>query len=73
MKTGQLLKRYNHAYDEGPTEMLPNGNDATSMVYLEKLNAFLCMAGVMNVWAFPTNNRQRDMANSIRRRESSLR
>ena len=43
MKTGELLKRYNNAEEERYTNLLPDGNDATDMTYLESLNAFLCI------------------------------
>ena len=72
MKTGQLLGRYNDAEEEQYTTSLPQGNDATDMVYLKHLNAFLCMEGYMNVWSFPTNKRQYDLAISTRRREEML-
>jgi len=49
-KTGELLKRYNNAEEERYTNLLPDGNDATDMTYLESLNAFLCME-----WYIPTN------------------
>jgi len=68
LKTGQLLKRYNEANEEEVTE----SNDATDMTYLESLNAFLCMDGYMNIWSFPTNKRQYDMATSTRRREEMV-
>lgn len=73
MNTGELLKRYIDADEERHVDMLPDGIDATDMAYLEHLNAFLCMTGFMNIWAFPTNKRQSDMAKSIRRREERLR
>jgi len=68
MKTGQLLKRHNEANEEEVTE----SNDATDMTYLESLNALLCMDGYMNIWSFPTNKRQYDMAISTRRREEMV-
>ena len=57
MKTGELLKRH----------MLPDGtSDVTDMVYLKKLNAFICMnAGYESMLAFPANQRQYEMATSI--------
>lgn len=73
MKTGQLLGRYNNADEERHVDMLPDGIDASDLVYLNYLNAFLCMTGYMNVWSFPTNKRQSDMATSIRRREEMSR
>ena len=72
IQTGELLRRYSHAEEENVVEMLPNGKDVTGMVSLEQLNAYLCLTSIMNVGAFPMNSRQRDMANSIRRRERSL-
>ena len=72
MKKGELLKRYNHAEEEMNVNMLPEGTDCTDMTYLEPLNGFVCVAGNMNVWAFPVNKRQAEMAQSIKRREEML-
>ena len=68
LKTGQLLMRHDEANEEGKVE----SNDVFDMTYLKSLNAFLCMDGYMNVWSFPTNRRQYDMAISTRRREEML-
>ena len=68
MKTGQKLKRYNDRYfnysDEAET--LPPYIEDTDMVYLEHMNAILCMRGHMNLWTFPTNDTQDGMANSCK-------
>ncbi|KAL9181677.1 hypothetical protein ACHAXT_012020 [Thalassiosira profunda] len=77
VKKGQLLKRYNNSVEERHSQVLDDdaihcGNDATDMTYLEGLNAFLCMDRCMNVWSFPCNERQSQMAKSIRRREQKI-
>ena len=56
MKTGELLKRHNEAEGEG-VDMLPVNadSDVTDMVYLNRLNAFLCMGEYQNLWSFPIN------------------
>ena len=72
LKTGQLLKRYTHAEDEGDADMLPDGADVSCMVYLERLNGFSCITMSMKIWAFPTNQRQDEMARSILRREGRI-
>ena len=69
MKTGRLEKRHNDADEERVVDMLPDGIDVTSMAYLKQLNGFLCMTGYMHIWTFPTNARQKQMVDSIRRRE----
>ena len=68
MKTGKLLKRHNEADEQGVVQMLPRGifSEVTDMAYLQQLNAILCMtAEYENMWVFPTNQRQLDMATSI--------
>jgi len=68
MKTGELLKRHNEADEQGVVQMLPRGifSEVTDMAYLQQLNAILCMtAEYENMWVFPTNQRQLDMATSI--------
>jgi len=68
MKTGKLLKRHNEANEQGVVKMLTEGGkDVTDTVHLKKLNAFICTGEYENMWAFPTNRRQLDMAQSIRR------
>ena len=69
MKTGLLLKRYNHAEDERFVDMLPFGCDATSMAYSKPLNCHICMCGYINAWAFPTNSEQARIALLARERE----
>ena len=49
--------------------MLPDGVDASDLVYLKHLNAFLCMTGYMYIWSFPRNKSEINNARSIRRRE----
>jgi len=71
MKTGELLKRHNEADEQGVVQMLPRGifSEVTDMVHLQQLNAFLCMtAEYENMWVFPTNQRQLEMATSIHER-----
>ena len=71
MKTGKLLKRHNEASEEGVAEMLTTGiADVTDMAYLKRMNAFLCMGEFENMWVFPANQRQYDVAASIRNRVS---
>ena len=71
MKTGKLLKRHNEASEEGVAEMLTTGiEDVTDMAYLKRMNAFLCMGEFENMWVFPANQRQYDVAASIRNRVS---
>jgi len=67
MKTGELLKRHNEAEGEG-VDMLPVNadSDVTDMVYLNRLNAFLCMGEYQNLWSFPINQTQRDAATNLR-------
>ena len=65
VKTGQLLRRYNDAESAGHVNMLP-----TSMAYLKDLNGYICMVGFLNIWTFPTNQSQKDMAKMIRKREN---
>jgi len=68
MKTGELLKRHNEAKEESGVKMLnEGGRDVIGMVHLERLNAFLCVGLKENMWAFPTNQCQLVMAQSIRR------
>jgi len=68
MKTGELLKRHNEAKTQGGVKMLneEGGKDVTDMVHLKKLNAFICTGEYENMWAFPTNRRQYDIATSIK-------
>ena len=74
MKTGKLLKRHNEASEEGVSEMLTTGiADVTDMAYLKMMNAFLCMGEYENMWVFPANQRQYDVAASIRNRVSEAR
>jgi len=71
MKAGKLLKRHNEAKEQGVVQMLPRGifSEVTDMAYLQQLNAILCMtAEYENMWVFPTNQRQLDMATSIHQR-----
>jgi len=69
MKTGELLKRHNEANEEDGVKMLTEGGrDVTDMVHLKKLNAFICTGEYENMWAFPANRRQYDMAASIWRK-----
>jgi len=69
MKTGELLKRHNEANEEDGVKMLSQGGkDVTDMVHLKKLNAFICTGEYENMWAFPTNQRQYDMAATIWRK-----
>ena len=72
LKTGQLLKRHNDAIERRLTDDLPDGLDVTSMAYVQNLNAYICMKAIMLVWAFPTNDRQRQMTQSIQRRERKI-
>ena len=75
MKTGKLLKRHNEADEQGVVQLLPDGifSEVTDMVHLQQLNAILCMtAEYENMWSFPTNRRQYDMAASIRQRVATL-
>ena len=67
MKTGELLKRHDEANEQGVVEMLPDKmfSDVTDMVYLERLNAFICMGEYQNMWIFPTNQEQSDAATLI--------
>ena len=69
MRTGELMRKYRDAEDEGEADMLPDGVDVTSMTYVAPLNAFICMSGYMMVWAFPITKRQISMIKSIKRRE----
>lgn len=69
MKTGRLLKRHNEANEEEGIGMLPDGIDASDLVYLKHLNAFLCMTSYMYIWSFPRNQSEINNARSIRRRE----
>jgi hypothetical protein len=73
VKTGQLLRKYNDAVEEGRTDLLPDGPDASSMAYLKQLNGFILTTGYLNVWAFPTNQVQKDKVLAIRTREEDLR
>jgi len=72
MKTGKLLKRHNEAKEQGVVKMLneEGGKDVTDIVHLKKLNAFICTGEYENIWAFPINRRQLDMATSINESES---
>ena len=74
MKTGELLKRHNEANEEGVVVMLPDDiySDATDMAYLQRLNAFLCMGDYQNMWVFPTNQAQSEMATSICQRVETM-
>jgi len=66
MKTGELLKRHNEADEQDGVKMLAEGGeDVTDMVHLKKLNAFICTGEYENMWAFPTNQRQYDVAMSV--------
>lgn len=67
MKTGRLLKRY----DDGDKWIDDGTMDISDIVYLKHLNGLACIADdmSMNVWSFPTTQRQYDMAISIRQRE----
>jgi len=74
MKTGELLKRHNEANEEGVVVMLPDDiySDATDMAYLQRLNSFLCMGDYQNMWVFPTNQAQSDMATIICQRVETM-
>ena len=73
IKKGRLLKRYNDADEDRRVDMLPDGCDVTSMAYLKHLNGYICATGFLDIWAFPTNQSQKDMSVSIRKREQDLR
>jgi len=74
ISTGELLRKYNHAEEDRYVDLISDGGmDVCSMVHLKQLNAYLCTDGYMNIWSFPTNQSQRNMALSIRRREDDLR
>ncbi|KAL9178388.1 hypothetical protein ACHAXT_000035 [Thalassiosira profunda] len=73
LTTGKLLKRHNQAEEQGFVKMMPDGlGDTTGMAYLYELNAFVCMEERMYAWLFPTDDFQRDMAESIQRREEGV-
>jgi len=63
MKTGELLKRHN---DVEERLELDKPKDCADLVYMKHMNGFLCLRGLMNVWVFPTNQRQYDVAWSIK-------
>lgn len=68
IKTGQLLKKYNDPADIASRSSGEWIQDSSDLVYLKYLNGFLYLRGFMNVYSFPTNQRQLDMATSIRQR-----